>query len=135
MRPSMASISNELGIIGEKVVADWFASRKYPFVHFGYHSWAGYHERDWEEGKLLTPKEKAKVRSLLAGLRRIRCGRPDYLVRMPELTLVEVKVNRFETARKRKALLALAKRCGFNVMTAYVEIGIGPVVLTDYDSK
>ncbi len=127
-----ANISNELGAIGEKVVADWLTSNNYPFIHFGYHGWAGPMFRstyDWEETEFLTSEEKERVHSLFDNLRRIRYKRPDFLVRMPELTFLEVKVNKFEMPRKEKAFLALAEKHGFEARMACVKIEISPVSL------
>src|SRR5271157_3629854 len=79
-RKISTNISNELGIIGEKVIVDWLISSNYPFIHFGYHGWAGSAystTHDWEETGFLTPEEKERVLSLFNDLRRIRYGRPD----------------------------------------------------------
>lgn len=127
-----AIISNELGSIGEKVVADWLLLNDHPFIHFGYHHWVGpvfCSADDWGETKFLTSEEGERLNSLFDELRRIRYRRPDFLARMPELTFLEVKVNKFEMPRKEKAFLALAKKHGFEARMACVKVEVSPVSL------
>jgi hypothetical protein len=122
-------------MIGEKVVVDWLTSSNYPFIHFGYHGWASYLTpyNDWED--FLKPEEKERVLSLFDELRGIKYRRPDFLARMPELTFLEVKVNKFETPKKQKAFLALAKKYGFETKMACLNVDIGIVSLRNYFTK
>ncbi len=129
------NISNELGMIGEKVVVDWLTSSNYSSIHFGYHGWASYLPLydDWED--FLTSEEKERVLSLFDELRGIKYRRPDFLTRMPELTFLEVKVNKFEMPKKQKAFLVLAKKYGFETKMACIKIEIGPISLRNYFVK
>lgn len=123
------NISNELGMIGEKVIVDWLTANNYSFIHFGYHGWASYLPLydDWED--FLKPEEKERLLCLFNELREIKYRRPDFLARMPELTFLEVKVNKFEMPKKEKAFLALAKKYGFETKMACLNIDIGIVSL------